>query len=89
MNVRQLIEELEGYPDDAEVLTEGCDCYGDSYLVAYLGEYEVIIGRKHGDFDYRPPPVRPHPLAVPPSVYERDLSPEEEAEMARDFKVDM
>ena len=29
MTVRELIKELHRMPPDAEVTTEGCDCYGD------------------------------------------------------------
>lgn len=35
MKVKELIEKLKAFPDDLEVWTEGCDCYGD------IGEVEI------------------------------------------------
>ena len=30
MTVKELISELQKHPDDAKVIIEGCDCYGDA-----------------------------------------------------------
>jgi len=35
MKVKELIAELEKMPPDAEVSTEGCDCYGDVEKVTF------------------------------------------------------
>jgi hypothetical protein len=54
MTVKQLIEQLKKYPEDMEVITEGCDCYGDSNKLELIDmakmrndppKWEVIIKR--------------------------------------------
>ena len=47
MTVKKLITELSKYPDDSEVITEGCDCVGDSMDVAIF-DGKVIILREKG-----------------------------------------
>jgi hypothetical protein len=44
MTVKELIEELKNFDEDATVITEGCDCNGD---VATVGEQDgcVYLGR--------------------------------------------
>ena len=42
MNVRELIEKLQAMPQDKEVQTEGCDCYGDTTEVTDEGDYILI-----------------------------------------------
>lgn len=46
MTVAELIEELRKWPADAEVVTEGCDCYGDVGSVAELKSGGVLLERK-------------------------------------------
>jgi len=46
MKVRELIEKLSHFDPDAEVLTEGCDCYGDTAdVVEHVGTTTVLIAR--------------------------------------------
>jgi hypothetical protein len=39
MTIEQLIEKLCQYPKSWEVVTEGCDCHGDSHDVVTNEEY--------------------------------------------------
>lgn len=49
MKVKELIEELKKFPDDYEVITEGCDCFGEvdklEEFEEYGGKLEVILRR--------------------------------------------
>jgi hypothetical protein len=46
MKVVELIERLKTMPQDAEVITEGCDCFGDSRDVTYdQSDHTVVINR--------------------------------------------
>lgn len=45
MRVKHLIRELHRCDPEAEVLTEGCDCYGDSYALDTSEAGEVLIQR--------------------------------------------
>ncbi len=47
MIVKELIKILQDMPQDAEVITEGCDCYG------HVGQVEVEKDKKMV-FLYRP-----------------------------------
>lgn len=52
MLVKHLIRELLKCGQDVEVITEGCDCVGDSYAVEISKDgLRVMITRS----DYRPP----------------------------------
>lgn len=44
MKIKDLIIELQKYPEDLEVKTEGCDCWGDVSGVSKIGD-EVLITR--------------------------------------------
>lgn len=64
MKVHELIETLKHAPPEAEVITEGCDCYGDIEF-AVLRDGEVLLCRSdmsdthHMRRDWRAdPPVR-------------------------------
>lgn len=46
MLVKHLIEELQKCNPEAEVITEGCDCQGDSAYVSIDDEATVCINRE-------------------------------------------
>ncbi len=49
MTVKELREALSSYPDDAEIVTEGCDCFGDvGHVQQYTGK--VLLCRTDGAF---------------------------------------
>ncbi len=55
MTVKQLREALSSYPDDAEIETEGCDCFGDvGHVQQHTGK--VLLCRTDGMFE---PPEAP------------------------------
>ena len=45
LTVRALRDALSALPNDAPVLTEGCDCYGDACGVALQSDGSVLIKR--------------------------------------------
>lgn len=52
MKVKELIEALKNCNQDAEVVTEGCDCYGDVAIVSKDHLKDVVfLGRSGGDAD--------------------------------------
>lgn len=53
MKVSELIEKLQKAPPDAEVLTEGCDCNGDTAIVI-VGEDGVMIARSDSTYIHKP-----------------------------------
>lgn len=52
MTVYELIKKLEQMCPDSEVITEGCDCYGDCADVVVDGE-QVLLTRTDGDYARR------------------------------------
>jgi hypothetical protein len=48
MEVSQLIALLQQMPQDAEVITEGCDCTGDTHAVMLDDGGQVTILREEG-----------------------------------------
>jgi hypothetical protein len=58
MKVRDLIVALQQHDPNAEVLSEGCDCWGDTDAVVRVtskayDEPHVIIVREHRDTAYQ------------------------------------
>jgi hypothetical protein len=45
LTVKELIKQLQEMPQDAEVYTEGCDCYGDAAGVMQNADNSVLITR--------------------------------------------
>ena len=53
MLVKHLIRELNKFSHDVEVMTEGCDCYGDTYCVRWLDEdRDTVMIQRSGGFDF-------------------------------------
>ena len=52
MKVHELIKALQEMPQNAEVQTEGCDCYGDTNSVSIMEGFfnTVMIWRSDSDF---------------------------------------
>lgn len=54
MNVARLIEKLQKFDPELEVITEGCDCFGDAHDVFQdeFGEGDrVLITREGGGYE--------------------------------------
>ena len=45
MTCAELIEELQKFPPNFSVITEGCDCNGNCVRVSLYAENEVMIER--------------------------------------------
>lgn len=43
MKVSELIEALKTMPQDAEIVTEGCDCYGDCARLKNKPEEKTVL----------------------------------------------
>lgn len=49
MKVSELIEKLQRAPQDAEIITEGCDCDGDVGFVVVQDD-RVLLARPNADY---------------------------------------
>lgn len=55
MKVKELIEELNKFPDEYEVITEGCDCFGEverlEIFEEYGGKLKVLLMRPEKKYE--------------------------------------
>jgi len=47
VTVKELIEALQKMPQDAEIVTEGCDCYGDCAAVKYADNLGTLFSEPY------------------------------------------